>query len=267
MKCVSCGIDVENGDACPNCGAPITPTVAANPVTQWMLTLFKDKLFLILCILLSVSCGFQLLHKEFPLIEGLIAVFLWVVFARARKDIASTKYLRAVSGTVFAQYVVLFVLSGLLALLGAVISIIFSMASHNTDLMNKILDTVGAIDEVPLIKIVIATSGAQVFRLFALMAILLMVFNLLSMRPMHRLAKSVYQCLDQGIWELEKVDAAKGWLWVLSILSGISVLSSLIDGEILAALGMASITAARIVAALLIGRYAIPIIPIKNSET
>ncbi len=265
MKCLSCGIDFEKSyDTCPNCGAPMNRATTINPVKEWMLTLFKDKLFLVLCILLSVSCGAQLINGAFPLLEGLITAFLWVVFAQAKKDIASSKHLRVVSGVVFANYVIMYVLAGIVALLGGLMALVCSMASDNSDLMNELLSSIGTIDGIPneAMKAFISASGGIMFVLFLVIAIVLVVINLLSMRPMHQLAKSVYQSIDQGVWDLKKVGAAKGWLWVFGVFAGLSALGSLTDGNVIAALAEGALAAAQIIAALLIGRYAIPVLPI-----
>lgn len=269
MKCISCGNDFEgNYETCPNCKAPMNPPATVNPVAQWSIALFKDKLFLLLCVLMSVSCGLDLIDKTFPLFTGLIAAFLWVVFAQAHKNIANTKFLRAISGTVFAQHIFLFVLAGLIALIGVLITLILSLASGAPDLINEILAKIGTVDGIPTeaVKVFISTSGSLILMTFILVAGALALINLLFLRPAHQLAKSVYQCIDKGVWELQKAGVVTGWLWVIGIINGVDTLFSLPDGDILGALSSATLAGSLIITAILLGRYNIPILPIKNDE-
>ena len=63
---------------------------------------------------------------SFSVINILLTVFLWLTYASARKDKVPTDHLRFISGTLFAQYVILFVAAGLCLLVGVIFAIAFN---------------------------------------------------------------------------------------------------------------------------------------------
>ena len=91
-----------------------------------LLPALKDPLFLVVCILLSISCLLSLSAGSVPLIDILITVFLWLTYAQARKDIADAGHLRCVSGALYAQYVIVYVVAGLLLVVGVILMLYFA---------------------------------------------------------------------------------------------------------------------------------------------
>ena len=73
MKCNNCGNEiVENSAFCTFCGSPVSQVEPAeaptSAVRQKILDIFKDKLFFVLCILVSVSTVFSIANSDIPLL-------------------------------------------------------------------------------------------------------------------------------------------------------------------------------------------------------
>ena len=119
MKCNNCGFESEQEfNYCKQCGAPINigqvQPVSLNPAADRILPALKDKLFLTMCILFSAACVLNMALDGIPAITILFTVFMWIVYADARKGIVNERHLRNISGTVYASYI-----------LGNVVSILF----------------------------------------------------------------------------------------------------------------------------------------------
>ena len=118
MKCNNCSFESEQDFAfCPNCSAPAGEPVSVsepivNPVGERVMAALKDKMFLAICVLLTVASAISTFSGGgIPAIIILHTVFLWIAYSKVQKNIVDTKQLRNLSGTVYAQYVVLNVLS------------------------------------------------------------------------------------------------------------------------------------------------------------
>ena len=106
MKCNQCGFEAAQDSLfCPQCGERMVQDASGRSgFADQLLPALKDPLFLVVCILLSISCLLSLSAGSVPLIDILITVFLWLTYAQARKDIADAGHLRCVSGALYAQY-------------------------------------------------------------------------------------------------------------------------------------------------------------------
>lgn len=258
MKCNECGYESEQGFSyCPSCGAGPQPAmVSQNVAAMTVLAALKDNLFLVLCILMSASCILSLAADSLPLISILTTVFLWLVYAQSRKDIADAKQLRNVSGTIYAQYVLNNVLAVILLVVGVIFALAFGILAENpdfTDYMGYIME----IDEdsLAIAEILTAVSGGIIMVIFAIAAIVIAVINIFSIRYIHRFAKSVYQSIQTGVLELKHVGATRGWLIAFAVCSGISALSSLAVDGLAASLSSAIGCAICIIAVMLINKY------------
>lgn len=128
MKCANCGFESEqNYSVCPQCQA----NTQSNPAAQKILCVLKDPLFLVICILMSISCAISLAADNLPLINILITVFLWLTYAQSRKEIADAKHLRFISGAVYANYVINYVIAGLVVILGVIFAVAFGLIASN----------------------------------------------------------------------------------------------------------------------------------------
>lgn len=267
MKCNNCNFETEQDFVyCPNCGAAHTEStnsetnfenaepVSINPAADRILSVLKDNLFLAVCILVSASAVLSILSATLPVLSILFTIFLWLVYAGGKKGIADAKYLRYVSGTVFAGYVINFVLAGLILFAGLLCGVFFGALGSNSYLLDDILSQTEFSD---LAGLFISASGVVLFFLFAFIGAVYLVLNLLGMRKIHSLAKTTYQSIDCGVLNLPDANSARVWLLVFGICAGVAALSSLaVDAS--AALSSGCDAAAMIISSVLINKYLKP---------
>ncbi len=260
MKCIHCGYESElNFRYCPGCGqaSPDMPAVR-NPAADAILPALKDTLFLVLCILLTASCVASLLNGAVPLLNILLTIFLWLTYAQSRKDIAASKHLRQISGTVYASYVISYVLAGLLILLGILFAVAFGSFAAMPGVLDEVTAELGQSLPGPVAGLsgaIASFSGVIILVVFLLLGVGLAVVNAFSLRYLHAFAQSVYQSIERGTLALKRTNAAQSWLIVFAVLYGISVLSGLFDGDFLMILSNACLCAASILAATVIRKY------------
>ena len=266
MKCLNCGFEYNDGYSyCPNCGsAPVQAEaipVSINPTEDKILAALKDKLFLVLCILISASCVLSVLSGSFPIIYILAAVFLWIIFAKSQNNIADTNMLRCLSGTVFAGYVVNYVIAGLLIFFGALVSVFFPFLLENTNLINSIYHEIA--DEMPQYTYMFNLNEFISFLLkligpiFIIIGLAVILINFFSMRKIHAFVKSVYQGIIFQIPYFNKPQAARNWTIFFAVCSGITALSQFLS-SILGALSNGCNCALLIISAIIINKYFIP---------
>lgn len=262
MRCNDCGFEYEEGFSyCPRCGSgPQPATVSENYAALAILPALKDTLFLLICILISASCILSISAGNLPLLNILLAVFLWLTYARSCKDIADPQHLRSISGTVYANYVITYVAAGIFAVLGFIIAFAFQMLLSDTALLNTFLDSFIELDDytAAFITSLSAIGGTALIVIFLLVAAIIIALNVFSMRYIHRFAKSVYQSIQNGVLELKHVTGAQIWLFIFGAFSGLSALSELVGGGLDACLSSAASCAACILAGVLIRKYLLP---------
>ena len=266
MKCNNCNFETEQDFVyCPNCGAAHTENsnsetnfetaepVSITPAADRILSVLKDNLFLAVCILVSASAVLSILSATLPVLSILFTIFLWLVYAGGKKGIADAKYLRYVSGTVFAGYVINFVLAGLIIFAGLLCGLIFG-ALGSSSLFDDILSQT---EFSGLAGLFISASGVVLFFLFAAIGAAYLVLNLLGMRKIHSLAKTTYQSIDCGVLNLPDANSARVWLLVFGICTAVTALFSL-AGDATAALSSGCDAAAMIISSVLINKYLKP---------
>lgn len=257
MKCTNCAFESEQEfEFCPMCGTQQTNlNVSANPAVSLILPALKDNLFLVICILITASTVLSIAMGGLPLLNILLSVFLWLVYASARKNEVNVNQLRNVSGTVYASYVIVYVVSIIVAIAGVIVGVALCMVGALPELSDLINEYVGAIDE-SLISI--AQGGAIFFGIGFAIGILLVVaalilVNVFGMKKIHGLAKSVYQSVQFGEINLQYVVPAKNWLMVLGIISAVSAVTS-IANSVIGAVSSGCGAAAMIIASILINK-------------
>ena len=243
MKCEHCGYEAEQAYAfCPQCGEVtqnnVTEVAAAQPVNtaaQKVLQALKDPLFFALCILMSICCATQLIQSSPDVLTILFTVFLWLTYAQARKDIVSANYLRCISGTVYAQYILTNVAAIMVIVIGGILGMAFGALVNNTSIINEILSSieVASLDVTTLQEVLGSVSGAVIFVVFALIGGLMLVINLVSVRRIHRFTKSVYQGVESGELEQKYARSSYTWLYVFGIFSGIGLLGNMSGGDLI----------------------------------
>lgn len=161
-------------------------------------------------------------------------------FASAKKNEVSAKQIRWVSGTIYAQKIINWVLVGLLGFC-AIISI------FSTSLLSSIL-SFGNLGEFGEAYSFVAGIGAAAFGVIIAIALLIaaafiIVVNLLYFTPAHLIANSLYN----GFIDVNRLHTVKTWSLVLGILSGVSALFT-IGGGFCSFIASASGAAAYIIA-------------------
>lgn len=257
MKCANCGFEnMQDFSFCPSCGAPVCEVAPANDAVKKILQALKDPLFLVLCILVSVSCFFTLITSGPDVISILFTIFLWLTYAQARKDIADPKYLRYVSGTLYAHYVLINVAAIFTIVIGVLLAAFANTILDSTVVNALFAELEGELPAEAMAYIYpLLTSGllTLVFVAFIAAGVGILLINLFSIRYIHRFAKSVYKSIEAGTLTLKHVNAARVWLYIFGIFSGLALLSSS-DGITTYLLTAAS-CAASIIAAVLIQKH------------
>lgn len=269
MKCIKCGNDVPESSAlCPFCG---NQTVGNNDSSKTERTIsqireklssaFKDTLFLTLCIMVSASAVFSLAFGGIPILLILFAIFLWLIFAKARRNTVDTNSMRNVSGTVFASYIINWVLIGSLVV-ASIIGILALTSADNVINIKAILRDVLSEADIPFdgmdIISKMTASSVQIFTTIVIVAIIIgcivaTLINIFAVRNIHKFARSLYKSAESGKLVFEKADTATTWFLVLGILNGMSAIAGI--GNLEAFLANGCISASYIIAYALLKKY------------
>ncbi len=247
MKCSNCNFETNQDFVyCPNCGAaqngePFAEPVSLNPAADKIFALLKDNLFLAVCILMTVSAAASVISGTIQLFTILIAIFLWCMYSSAEKGFVNENQLRNISGTVYASYIVTNVLAGIFVFLGLIMSAMSSFLSSLklSDILDEFstgfsefdIDISDFLYDLP--QNIMSIIGVVLAIMFIFIAAVILVFNILGIRKIHRFIKSVYMGVMYQNPNFEKVNAAKNWILVFAIFGGISALFSLGDSLLL----------------------------------
>ncbi|MBQ8868966.1 MAG: hypothetical protein IJ027_04520 [Oscillospiraceae bacterium] len=259
MKCNSCSFESEQDFAfCPNCSAPAGEPVSVdapipNPIGEKVMAALKDKLFLVLCILLTAASALSVIGDSIQVLNILFTIFLWIAYSKAQKNIVDTKQLRNVSGVAYAQYIIFNVVSVILLVCGVILGVVLGFLGGG-GLSNELLSQFGEFD-VSIAGILVTASGWLFFIIFTVIAVALFLINLFCFRKLHGLAKSVYQSIESYTPTVNYAVAAKNWLIVLGVLSAVSAATSISGENFLPAVADACGAAATILAGLLVNKY------------
>lgn len=277
MKCEFCGFETkEEFVFCPNCSkkreeetnneqnniTEVLP-VSLNPAADIVMKALKDKLFLVLCILVSASTLFTLANDTVNIIGILMTVFLWLTYASAYKGIADEKHLRNISGTYFANYVIMWVATVLVLVMGVLFTFVFGVIATSGELMDSLLDEMEFTFEgfaTEAIAGILSVSVVWIFVIFILIGVALILVLHFAVRPTHRFIQSVYKSVETGEPSFCSVNTAKNWLPISGILEGLSALGSLFGGNMSGFIASGSAAAASIIGSILIDRYFLKLI-------
>ena len=279
MICNHCGYQANEDFAfCPNCGKSVNegqqPAGESNaqqpeqqvfqeaPVqtdfaTQKALSLFKDSLFLVICILQSVATGLSLIGKSFPIIGILFTVFLWLIYSQSRKNIVSAKYMRYVSGTNFAVYVLGWVASIALVVGGILLALLFAVIGSDSSVvdffMNELRSIVGSYAGI-LVRLL---YGAAVwFTIICVVAAaIVMLITYFGYRSIHKFSQSLYRSIECKDLIIVKRNTAQVWLLIFGIFSAISALGSVFGANMTGFISNGCTAGVYILSYLLINKY------------
>ena len=266
MKCNNCGFENAQGTTyCVNCGAampqysePVAETISLNPASDVILPALRDKLFYVLCIMMTISTGMSVLTGGISVINVLLTIFLWLTYTDAVKGFANPSHLQVISGTVYASYIITNVLSVLLIVCGPLFilaydSVIKQDVAIYKEILNIIAEATGTSDykiSTKELEYVFYAIGIAL----CIAGIISLVFNILCMRKIHRFAKSVYTAIMNQTLNFYKPMTIRNWFVFLAVCGGLSTFSTLSYGIILAIPSICS-TAVLIIVVMLINKY------------
>ena len=242
MKCKYCGFESEQDfKFCAKCGSnsstdqaePVHAAVVLNPASEKLLPVFNDKSFLALCILMTITAACGIFSAGLPIIDILLAVFLWMTYTKAKNGYVDASHLRCVSGTVYADYIITNVAAIILIVCGVIISVLLSLLTANGDLMREVIRALGS--EIPqfydiyyeLPSFLLNGVGIILGGIFVLIGVFGLIINVMGKKKLHRFAKSVYQGVLNYNADFYKPSAIKGWLIFFAVMEIISAASSI----------------------------------------
>lgn len=271
MKCSNCGFEFDNNlSYCPNCGTEAKKEQAApepieqislNPAGDVVMGILKNKKFLAICILMTVSCVLALISTGIPIITTIITIFLWIMYSDAGKGIVDGMRLRVVSGAVYANYVVINVASIILIVCGLLMGVAFGMVSGADtfiEIFEQAMQEAGLdasmFDFLNLSEEMLAIAGLAISVGIILIAVVALIFNIIGMRSIHRFVKSTYQGILYQNTNFANPISAKNWLMFYGVCMAISAATSLVT-DVTTALSNGCSAAATIMASGLINQY------------
>lgn len=258
MKCFNCGYESEQDfQFCPFCSAQVPPP---NPAANKVLAILKDKLFLTICILLSIVCSATVFNgNSLPVTTILAVIFLWITYAKGRNGFVNVSTMRAVSGVVYAEYVITNVVAVILAVVGVLMGILAAVANGNQQIMQTYFkDTIFTFNKTPIQLTEDTIIGiCWIFAgLFVFISAITLVVNIFAWKKLHGFVKSVYKCVESGgATPVINADTAKTWLWVFGIFTALGVLVPLLDANPWMLLYQGCTSASYIIGAILVDRH------------
>lgn len=237
MKCKYCDYEsTEDFKFCAKCGKPSLPdeqptvytATIYNPLADTVLSVLKDDLFMVLCILMTITAACGLFAGGIPVINILLSIFLWLAYSKAKKGVADAKNLRCISGTVYANYILSNVLAIIVIVCGVITAFLLTVLSADNILLREVFEE--AASEIPFLynlpQAFVAVAGWVLGLVLIFLGGLILVFNILGMRKIHRFAKSVYEAVSDVNRDFYKSPSVKGWLIFFAVTNIISAVSS-----------------------------------------
>lgn len=260
MKCNNCGFE-NNHDAnfCLSCGTELKQQPATlTPFAQTVHSALTDKLFLAICVLLTVGTALSVTVGS-PNVLGILAtIFSWLVFSKVKSGTVDSKNLRNLSGTVYASYVITNAVSIIFIVLGAILLFICGLVAHNEIMLTAFKEafTYNGISGVEFTNMFVQIMVVVMGIMFIAIGIVDLVINNFGFSKIHKFVKSVYQGIDSGLdpYTPQNAKTTNTWLWVYGIIGAFGGLTSVVANPV-TALSQICFAAVYIVSALLINKY------------
>lgn len=261
MKCQRCGYENLQGFVfCPVCATP-----GAVNTFAWAkaVGIMSGKLFLAICILMTVNSLAALFAGGLPLFNVLFTVFFWIAYSKATGPNASVTGIRGISGTFFSLYVILYVLVGILLLAAVSVARLAFLAGKSMAYLIELMNSLSVnISGMPLVvtannAIAIAWTLAAVLMFCAA---LILVYNIFVMRRMHGFIKSSYQNFQSGgVIPVANANLTRIWLWIGGVIGCLSALVGLTtirnDATFWGTVADATMATSYILGAILVGKH------------
>lgn len=274
MFCPNCGNEIKEGALfCALCGTkvnaseqtpeektevtlePIAQECLGSPVTEKLLAVFKDKLFLVICILLSASTLFQIaMGAGLPVIAILFTVFAWIGYIQATSNKTDPKYVKWISGTIFAKQVLLWVYFGGLALITFIMLVTtFAADSLRGEFLESLeFELGGSLDAFFALGLPMEIIFVAVFIVFAIETTLIGLYNGICVRNIHKFTKTLHTAASHGFIKADNVKKVYGCLIAVAVYYGLLVFSGF---SFLALVANGTFAAAAIIGAMLIKNH------------
>ena len=248
MKCLKCGFESEEEFSfCPQCSEPSAPE---NPAAKRALGFIKDGLFLAVAILISIATILSF-GDGIPVFYVLSTIFIWILYAKGVKNKADSVQIRNISGTVYAVYIVYYVLAGLVAAIGLLCAGIVAITGNAVGTMDKFNQAFDGLS-FNVAESIGSISAVIIIILFGIICAILLLFNIFGIRNIHRFIKSVYMSVDLGIENYHKPSVARAGILALGILEAVSAIAS---GNLVETIATACGGAAMIIASVIIEKH------------
>lgn len=266
MKCKKCGLEQEEVFGfCPECGEIAQTEKETLPenketfLTEKLKLALKNPIYLILCILFTVSCGLSLIAGEISVIGILIAIFLWIIFAESQKDLINYKNLQCISGVVYAKYVINNIIGVIYIVCGVIVSIGMVLVMFVPSLEKMLIDATDEINDIAVNLSLKFTGaiGVAVGIFIICGGVVYLLINNLGFKKIHRFVKSVHLSVLNNQIQLANPNAVKNWLIVFGVCAALSGMTSILANIVLA-MALMFKAAAIILGAVIIDKYFMP---------
>ena len=233
------------------------PVVPLEPEVKKPLLAVQDPLFLVMCVLISVSIAFS-----FNIFNLLLVIGMWIAFANAKSNGSILSGAKLCAGTMKANYIVWWVVIGMIYLLGVIVillALVAPLGFTNTYFIDSFLeiDGVGEAFESLVLSglayevlyvMLLVISGITLLILATIFLFLNIFFN----KNVYKFAYSLRDNISSGA-PIVKAKTVSAWLMVLAIIQGLGVFGTLFDFESVAAVG--TMLATYIIAYIWIKKY------------
>ena len=242
---------------CPNCKANIKlEDIRLTPLENKLLSAFKDKLFLAIPILTTVTAVLSLINDGIPIVSILFSIFFWLAFINAKRGYVTRKNLRAISGTVFATYITNVIIAIFMVITAFISGVILSLPSGEmSELQNIISDKLdlGILNLNQFLNFFVKIPALFFVIYFIIVSISILIPNLLWRHKVHNFTKSLYTNLEKDIESPEISLKARNSLFILS---SIRITESLFSfPDVLSVSTSVTFGVAGVLTAILIDKY------------
>ncbi len=197
-----------------------------NMVLQFLRGAFSDTLFLVICILLTVGAGFNLISGSIDVINVLLTIAFWLIYYTAKNEPSfNIKRLKFLSGIVYAKYVLCWVAVGILTFCGVLFMFLFPIVSNlYGNLLEDILSSYNDIASILGGAISLGTAAIGIIAgiAFWIIAIGITIINIFYTKKAHCFTKSLISSAESGEFQISNAKYISVWFIVMGIFEVIS---------------------------------------------
>ena len=279
MFCINCGKEIGDSKYCPFCGhsqeggASEMPESMVYPpeggttyrfrgdgIADMYRGVFRDPLFMIICIVMTVAGALSFVTKEngtgnitisVGVLEILYVIALWLIFAAARnQNRFGGTGLAMASGVVKATYIITWIVAGIVLVAGVLVLVFGPLAIDSIDFdFNRSaavvqtslispgpgssgsiplpegfewLDGLDGLDGLDKLPYISSISVRVIGVILIIAAVVVILVNIFYLRNLHKFTKSLCTSLASDQYQVVKATTSSIWLLVSAIFSVIS---------------------------------------------